>query len=117
MRQSEGVVVVYAPLAVCAVAGRPWSGLTITEAEKLGAKNLRAKDGQIVADWPQSPFVVAAYLDREFQAAGFEFRPSAWFDAAAACGRAGKLVQPSIPDRSEFHPTSVLVNVGGVEWI
>ncbi len=115
-RAAAGAVVVYVPKAVGNVAARPWDGATLAEAVALGATNLRAKDGQIVADWPQFPFAVEAYLDREFSAAGFEFRPDAWFAAAAAAGRAGKLVKPSIPDRSEFHADSVLVNCGLAAW-
>ena len=112
----NGVVVVFVPKAVCAVAGRPYSGATLEDAIALGATNLRANDGQIVADWPQFPFAVAAYLDREFGSAGFEFRPASWFAAAEAAGKAGKLVKPSIPDRDEYHPTSVLVNAGLADW-
>jgi hypothetical protein len=111
-----GVVVVFVPKAVCAVAGRPYSGATLDDAIRLGATRLRAEGGQIVADWPQFPFAIAAYLDREFSAAGFEFRPDAWFTAAAAAGKVGKLVKPSIPDRAEYHPTSLLVNEGLADW-
>lgn len=112
------VVVVYVPKAVCAVAGRQRDGATLEEAVALGATNLRAdaERGQIVADWPQFPFAVADYLDREFAAKGFNFRPDAWFYAAAAAGKAGKIVAPAIPDRSEYHPTSVLVNMGLADW-
>ena len=109
-------VVVYVPRAVCAVAGHPGRGATLQEAVALCATNFRAKDDQIVADWPQFPFAVESYLDREFAAKGFNFRPEAWFLAAAAAGKAGKLVQPSIPDRTEYHPTSVLVNAGLAAW-
>jgi hypothetical protein len=103
---------VYVPTAVRAVAGSAWDwrcGATHDEARALGARNIRVRDGQVVADWPQFPFAVADYLDREFQAAGFEFRPPQWFMAAAASGKAGRMVEPCIPDRSEF-TDSVLEN-------
>jgi hypothetical protein len=109
--------VVYVPISVCAVAGRPRDGATLSEAAALGAQNFRALDGQILADWPQFPFAVTSYLDREFARAGFDFRPPSWFAAAAAAGKTGKLVQPSIPDRLEYHPHSVLVNAGLADWL
>lgn len=50
-----GANVVYVPRDVCVEIGC-WQGATLNQAEKLGATNFRAVDGQIVADWPRHYF-------------------------------------------------------------